>query len=109
MSSQDLQTIRGYVQALPGLSGQEDAAKVAVVAEDGTEYHVLHKHAGMDLVDYINADVEVHGLVCEGPEGAAAATGTAQDDEDEARPLFFSVRKYTLADGFDDPWYDDDV
>ena len=100
MSSQEVQTIRGYVQALPKAQGKEDAAKVAVVTDDGMEYQVLHKSAGMDLVDYISADVEVQGIV-------APASATEEDGENP--PLLLTVRSYALIDGYDDDWYDDDA
>lgn len=105
MSSQEIQTIRGYVQALPKAQGREDAAKVAVITDDGTEYLVLHKGAGMDLVDYISADVEVQGIVVPA-SGTVDATMT---EDDEASPLFLTVRRYTLIDGYDEDWYDDDA
>lgn len=105
MSSQEVQTIRGYVQALPKVQGREDAAKVAVVTDGGTEYRVLHKSAGMDLVDYISADVEVQGIVTPAP----GAEADAMEEDGEVPPLFLTVRGYTLIDGYDDDWYDDDA
>ena len=99
MNARDVKTIRGYVQSLPALSGREEAAKVAVVTDDGTEYHVLHKGAGIGMAVNINANVEVTGCVL--PLEAAA--------EEEAVPpaYLLSVKNYRLTDGFDDPWYDD--
>ena len=104
MNSQELRTIRGYVQALPRAHGREDAAKVAVVADDGTHYHILHKGAGMDLVDFISADVEVRGVI-----HPLAPENAAEPPEDEAKAFSLSVRGYQLTDGYDDPWYDDDA
>ncbi|MCL1940172.1 MAG: hypothetical protein FWG04_05875 [Desulfovibrionaceae bacterium] len=101
-----MQTIRGYVQALPpvtGHTGREDSARVAVIADDGTQYHVLHKGPGIGLLADINANVEVTGLVCSAPN-AEGAEGT------EAEPQYtMTVKSYRLTDGFDDPWYDDTV
>ena len=98
-----MQTIRGYVQALPPVTGHagEDAAKVAVIADDGTQYHVLHKGAGIGLLDDINANVEVTGCV----------TPVVPDaDGAELGPRYaVTVKSYRLTDGFDDPWYDDAV
>ena len=104
MNSQDVRTIRGFVQALPKAQSKEDAAKVAVVAEDGTEYHIPHKGAGMDLVDFISADVEVEGFVCPLP-----VAPIQDEDAGEGGPTAFllTVRSYQLADGYDDSWYDD--
>ena len=105
MNSQDVRTIRGFVQALPKAQGKEEAAKVAIVAEDGTEYHIPHKGAGMDLVDFISADVEVEGFVCPLP---VAPTQEEDAGEDVPRVFQLTVRSYQLADGYDDPWYDDE-
>jgi hypothetical protein len=103
MNAQEMQTIRGYVQALPpvtGHAGGEDSARVAVIADDGTQYHVLHKGPGIGLLADINANVEVTGFVC----SVAGAEGS------EAEPQYImTVKSYRLTDGFDDPWYDDTV
>ena len=106
MNSQELRTIRGYVQALPKALGREDAARVAVVAGDGTQYHVQHKSAGMDLADFISADVEVRGVILSLPVTPESA---AEPPEEETKAFLISVRSYQLIDGYDDPWYDDDV
>lgn len=104
MNSHDLRTIRGYVSALPKGPGNDDDARVAVIAEDGTEYLVLHKGAGAGLEDNVNANVEVTGYVsCGGAEGTS---GEANDAE---QALVLTVKEFRLTDGFDDPWYDDDV
>ena len=104
MNAQKLQTIRGYVQALPPVAGHadEDAAKVAVITDDGTQYHVLHKGAGIGLLDDINANVEVTGYV------SRSATEDAGDAEFGPHHIL-TVKSYRLTDGFDDPWYDDTV
>jgi NMD protein affecting ribosome stability and mRNA decay len=104
MKTEELQTIRGYVQALPKTPGHDDAARVALVTEDGVEYHILHKNAGMDLVDFISADVEVQGVVSE-----LADVKNAADGADEDAGLLLTVRSYRLTDGYDDPWYDDET
>jgi hypothetical protein len=110
MNTQEMQTIRGYVQALPPVAGHtdEDAARVAVIADDGTQFHVLHKGPGIGLLDDINANVEVTGYVS---RPAAPATEGAPDIGDaELGPHYtMTVKSYRLTDGFDDPWYDDTV
>lgn len=102
MNAQEMQTIRGYVQALPDVSGQggkEVSAKVVVIADDGTQYHVLHKGPGVGLLADINANVEVTGVVT-----------PADADARESGPCYsITVKSYRLTDGFDDPWYDDAV
>jgi hypothetical protein len=106
MKTEILQTVRGYVQALPKTPGREDAAKVAIIVDDGTEYHIAHKGAGMDLADFISADVEVRGIVSPLP----AEDEDAPDEAGEAgkpRAFLLTARSYQLTDGFDDPWYDD--
>ena len=103
MNAREETIIRGYVQALPKTSCREDAAKVAVVADDGTEYRVLHKGAGISLVSNINANVEVTGRVLplDGPD--------AEEPGAEGAGYLLAVKSYRLTDGFDDPWYDDTV
>ena len=103
MNARDLKIIRGYVQSLPKTSGKDDAAKVAVVADDGTEYRILHKGAGISLVSNINANVEATGNVL------PAATPPAAEPESDGSWHWFAVKSYRLTDGFDDPWYDDTV
>lgn len=85
---------------LPSLSGSEDAAKVAVIAEDGKEFHILHKAGGVGLLQNINANVEVTGSLAPYPVGAG-------EGDDPVNVLL--VKSYRLTDGFDDPWYDDAV
>ena len=103
MNAPDVKTIRGYVQSLPRTSGKDDAAKVAVLTDDGTEYRILHKGAGIGLAGNINANVEVTGAVI-------PLAGPADDDLETAGSLFcLAVKNYRLTDGFDDPWYDDTV
>ena len=110
MNARELQTIRGYVQALPPVTGHtdEDAARVAVITDDGAQYHVLHKGPGIGLLDDINANVEVTGYVS---LPAAEDAGSADDVGDTALGPHHTVtvKSYRLTDGFDDPWYDDAV
>ena len=72
MNTRDVLTVRGYVQSLPKASGRDDAARVAVVTDDGTEYRILHKGAGVGLADDINANVEVTGCVIPAAESTGA-------------------------------------
>jgi len=103
MKAREMQTIRGYVQALPSVPGHmdEDAARVAVITDDGAEYHVLHKGPGIGLLDDINANVEVTGYVSRPP--------VETEDADPLPHHTVTVTSYRLTDGFDDPWYDDTV
>jgi hypothetical protein len=106
MKTDGVLTIRGYVQALPRTPGREDAPRTALVAADGTQYHIAHKGAGMDLVDFISADVEVRGTVAPLP----AEQEDARDEEGESgipRAFLLTARSYQFTDSFDDPWYDD--
>lgn len=86
---------------MPIIPGKEDVAKVAVVTDEGTEYHIIHKGAGTSLLSNINANVEVTGVV--------SALPTAPADGDEEPGYLLTVKSYRLTDGFDDPWYDDAV
>ena len=103
MNTRDVLTVRGYVHSLPKTSDRDDAARVAVVTDDGTEYRILHKGAGVGLAGNINANVEVTGCVIPGAEPAANAIET------EEPVCSLAVKGYRLTDGFDDPWYDDTV
>lgn len=115
MNAQELHTIRGFVQALPRQPGREEAVRVAIITEDGTEYHVLHKGAGTGLLSNINADVEITGTVSPLAVPPASAAPLTVDDappgmDDEAQaPRLVAVKSYRLTDGFDGPWYDDAV
>lgn len=102
MNAREVKTIRGYVQSLPKTSGGDDAAKVAVITDDGTEYRILHKGAGISLAGNINANVEVTGNVLPAEEPAADESGAETG-------YLLAVKSYLLTDGFDDPWYDDTV
>lgn len=82
-------TLRGYVAPLP--SGQP--CRVALVAADnGEEYPVLPRGAGIDLVDMVSAQLEV---VC-----------TVHEDGEAKR---LHVRSYQVLDALDDDeaWYGD--
>ena len=111
MNAQGIQTVRGYVQSLPAASaqaGREEAARVAVVCDDGTAYHVLHKGPGIGLLADINAHVEITGLVSFIVE--ETAEDTPETPVQAGVPVYFiTVKSYRLTDGFDDPWYDDAV
>ena len=122
MNAQELQTIRGFVQALPKGPGGEEAVRVAVITEDGTPYHVLHKGAGTGLLSNINADVEVTGIVSPLPAETAADSGPDNNpdnnpasnrdsggDNGAETAWLVTVKSFRLTDGFDDPWYDDTV
>lgn len=101
MSASDLLTVKGYVQLLPAAPGSEDAARVAVISEDGAEYPILHKGEGVALLKNINANVEVTGRFAEYSDEAAG------EEADTVRVLV--VKSFRLTDGYDDPWYDDAV
>ena len=106
MKTDGVLTIRGYVLALPRTPGKEDAPRVAVVLDDGTEYHIAHKGAGMDLAACISAEAEVRGIAAPLP----SEQEDARDEEGESgtpRAFLLAVRSYLLTDSFDDPWYDD--
>ena len=103
MNTRDVLIIRGYVLSLPKASGRDDAARVAVVTDDGTEYRILHKGAGVGLAGNINANVEVTGNVLPLAEPGADEPGA------EGAGYLLAVKSYRLTDGFDDPWYDDTV
>lgn len=56
-------TVSGYVVALPRNIDPKQAA-VAIV-QDGVEYRILPRGAGVDLDDEVNVSVEATGLVSE--------------------------------------------
>lgn len=101
MNVSEMQIIRGYVQALPPDSGKEQAARVAVVTDDGVEYLVRHKGEGTSLLANVNANVEVMGNV--------SPLSRNDDDDEDRKGYLLTVVSYRLTDGFDDPWYDDTV
>lgn len=80
-------TITGYVVALP----RDLDARQATVAimQDGVEYRVLPRGAGVDLVDEVNIPVE--------------ATGILEKDDDV---VYLTVRGYKVLE--DDSWPDDE-
>ena len=79
-------TIKGYVTSVPV---DEKQSRIAVT-EDGTEYRIIPKAAGIDLEDEINASVEVTGDLLE---------------VDETR--YLTVRNYKVLD--DAAWDDDNA
>ena len=108
MNARDMQTIRGYVQALPTVAGRDDPVRVVVVSDDGEDYHILHKGAGTGLLANINANVEVTGHVTPLPSQDSAVEARDDDENDRAGYLL-TVKQFRLTDGFDHPWYDDTV
>ncbi len=92
-------TIHGYVQALPRASQRDEAAKIALVTDNGDIYHILHKAAGVDLIDHISSTVEGTGTVTPIP----VPEGTERD----VNEFFLLVRSYRLRDDFENSWYDD--
>jgi hypothetical protein len=74
---------------------------VAVITDNGEEYPVLHKGAGISLIGNINANVEVTGQLFRPVPDV--------DAEADKPEYLLSVKSYRLTDGFDDPWYDDAV
>jgi hypothetical protein len=108
MNARDMQTIRGYVQALPTAPGRDDPVRVVVVSDDGMDYHILHKGAGTGLLANINANVEVTGHVT--PLASPGSAAEARDDaENGGSGYLLTVKQFRLTDGFDHPWYDDTV
>ena len=79
-------TVTGYVVTLPRNSDPHQAS-VAIV-QDGVEYRVLPRGAGIDLVDEVNVAVEATGLI---------------NEEDEV--FYITVRGYKVLE--DDAWLDD--
>lgn len=86
---QKQQIINGYIVTVP--RGEADASiHVALHTDNGDEFFILPKGMGIDLVEHVNARAEVSGIV---------------EQRDEAH--FILVRNYTVKDGFEDDWYDD--
>ena len=86
-------SLTGFVQSLPK-SSKSETIRVVLVTPGGEEYPVLHKGAGVDLVDHIGADVEVSAVY----ENTFLA--------EYAKAL--RIRTYRVTDGYEDPWYDDE-
>lgn len=81
-------TVRGDVTPLVG----HGEGRVVVLDGD-TEYRVVPRGAGVDLVDHLGAQIEVEGTVTEDEDGG----------------LRIHVRSYRLVDVFDDDaWYEDE-
>lgn len=79
-------TISGLVVTLPRNSDPRQA-NVAIM-QDGTEYRILPRGAGIDLMDEVNASVEATGIVTE---------------EEDVK--YLAVRGYKLLE--EDEWLDD--
>ncbi len=86
MTNQKLQTVQGYIAALPRVKQSDEIAKVVVITDSGEEFKILHKGVGVDLADHVSASVEVQGVITE--------------LEDSKNIL---VRTYKL----NEDWYDD--
>lgn len=80
-------TISGYVVALPRNSDPRQS--IVAIVQDGVEYHVLPRGAGVDLDDEVNTMVEAVGLL---------------EEQDDIK--YISVRGYKVLE--DDSWADDD-
>lgn len=63
--------LRGYVEPLYEATKEK---QVFISSEDGQEYVVLHKGAGMDLADLVGVLVNVSGNIIEGNEEAEEQT-----------------------------------
>lgn len=85
MSAESI-TVNGYVVTLPRQSDPRQAS-VAIV-QDGIEYKVVPRGAGVDLVDEVNVQVE--------------AVGQLEKEEDS---YYITVRGYKVLE--DDAWLDD--
>lgn len=86
---QNLRTVTGYIITVPdGEAGE--GVRVSVETDDGTEYFIVPKGMGLDLMEHVNARAEVRGIV-----------------EERGESRFLAVRAYTVRDGFEDDWYDD--
>ncbi len=86
MTSQNLQTVRGYISALPRVKQSEETARVAITTDEGKDFQVIHKGVGTDLADHVSANVEVQGIISEQGEN-----------------VHIYVRTYKIADD----WCDD--
>lgn len=76
-------TINGYVVALPRNMDKRQA--VVAIVQDGVEYRILPRGAGIDLGDDVNVVVEAKGMV-----------------EDIDGVYYLSVRSYKILE--DDAW-----
>lgn len=63
--------LRGYVEPLYEASKEK---QVFITSDDGKEYIVLHKGAGMDLADLVGNLVEVSSTVMETKEEVEQST-----------------------------------
>lgn len=79
-------TISGYVVALPRNIDSHQAC-VAIV-QDGVEYRIMPRGAGVDLDDEVNVPVEATGLI-----------------KEEDGVFYLTVRGYKVLE--DDSWLED--
>lgn len=86
---QNQQILVGYIVAVPD-SETEKGARAALQTDDGTEYFILPKGMGIDIAEHVNARAELSGLI-----------------EESGGLKFVMVRNYSIQDGFEDDWYDD--
>ena len=86
-------TIIGFIRPLLLTKDKclEKNAKISIVTAEGQDYIISPKGAGNDLLEHINANVTAHGLL-----------------RKEEELSYFTVREYTLNDGFEHQWYDDE-
>ena len=105
MKTDKVQSVRGYVQTLPGTPGREDAPGVAIIAGGGAEYHIARKGAGMDPADFISADGEVRGTAV--PLPLENEDAPEEGETGKSRAFLLTARSCQLTDSFDDPWYHD--
>lgn len=78
-------TISGYVVALP--RNVDAHQSIVAIDQDGEEYRVLPRGAGVDLADEVNAMVQVTGLI---------------EEKDDLK--YISVRGYKILEDEDDSW-----
>ena len=82
--------LKGYIVALPRGSGGGEGARAALQTEDGVEYPILPRGMGLEIVEHINARVEVTGV-----------------EQRRGETVYLLLRSYTVEDAFEDDWYDD--
>lgn len=90
-ASQGLQTVQGYISALPKHEGNEENAVVSINDEStGIEYYVIPRGMGVDLAEHVNVGASVTGIV-----------------QEKSEIHYIQVRNYKLTDEYGDEWYDD--
>lgn len=80
-------TVSGYVVALPRNADARQAT--TAIVQDGVEYRIMPRGAGIDLNDEVNVSVEATGMV---------------DEEDGV--TYLTVRGYKVLE--DDAWLEDE-